>query len=208
MAPTQTAPPPTRQRLLDAMRLLMLRKGLPGATVDEVCATAGVTKGSFYHFFASKDELAAAALQAYFDDIMAALAHGDWAQQAGPWPRLLGFLDQAAAVFSGPLLAHGCLMAGIALNMAEVSPAYQQDVSAKFALLREAALPLFDAVGPQLRPGVTPGGLTDQLIALIEGAVVLAKAHQAPQLAETTLTGFRQLVELLRQPGPAEPLGA
>lgn len=207
MTSTQTAGRSTRERLLDAMRLLALRKGLPGATVDEVCAAAGVTKGSFYHFFASKDELAAAALQAYFDEVMAALAEEDGGRQAGPWPRLLAWLDQVAAVFSGPLLAHGCLIAGIALDMAEVSPAYQQDVSAKFDVLRAAALPLFEAAGPELRPGVTPGELASQLIAVIEGAVVLAKAHQSPLLAETTLTGFRRLVELLRQPGP-EPQGA
>jgi hypothetical protein len=77
----------------------------------------------------------------------------------------------------------------------------------KFALLHESALPLFDAVGPELRPGVTPGELASQLIAVIEGAVVLAKAHQSPQVANTTLTGFRHLVELLRQPDP-EPRGA
>ena len=56
-----------RDLLLDAMRTLALRKGFAAATVDEVCSAAGVTKGSFYHHFATKEALGLATLQSYFD---------------------------------------------------------------------------------------------------------------------------------------------
>ena len=56
--------PKTKDKLIEAALRLMLAKGYPATTVDEICASAGVSKGSFYHFFATKEELALAAVQA------------------------------------------------------------------------------------------------------------------------------------------------
>jgi len=48
---------PTKTRLLDAAERLMLAKGFSATTVDDICETAKLTKGSFFHYFESKDEL-------------------------------------------------------------------------------------------------------------------------------------------------------
>ncbi|MDQ1535243.1 MAG: hypothetical protein QOF28_3004 [Actinomycetota bacterium] len=47
----------TRQHLLDAAAIVFAREGFHGATLDEVAATAGFTKGAVYSNFKSKDEL-------------------------------------------------------------------------------------------------------------------------------------------------------
>ena len=44
-----------RDRLIAAAEAEMLAKGYPATTVDEICARAGVSKGSFYHFFSTKE---------------------------------------------------------------------------------------------------------------------------------------------------------
>ena len=51
----RTANPQTRAKLLDAAEELMLRKGFAAASVDDICASARVTKGSFFHYFKNKD---------------------------------------------------------------------------------------------------------------------------------------------------------
>src|SRR6185295_17657748 len=56
----------TKERLLDAALQLIWNESLGAASVDAICAKAEVRKGSFYHFFKSKEELVAAALQAHF----------------------------------------------------------------------------------------------------------------------------------------------
>ncbi len=52
----------SRERLLAGAKQLFLARGYAGTTVDAICEKAELTKGSFYHFFDSKEELALAVL--------------------------------------------------------------------------------------------------------------------------------------------------
>jgi TetR/AcrR family transcriptional regulator, transcriptional repressor for nem operon len=56
----------TKERLLEATLQLIWEESLGVASVDAICEKAEVRKGSFYHFFKSKEELVAAALEAHF----------------------------------------------------------------------------------------------------------------------------------------------
>src|SRR3954451_17494293 len=53
-----------KERLIEAAMDLMWRNSYGTTSVDAICDRAGAKKGSFYHFFKSKSELAAAALEA------------------------------------------------------------------------------------------------------------------------------------------------
>ena len=53
-----------KERLMEAAMDLMWRNGYGAASVDAICEQAGAKKGSFYYFFKSKSDLAAAALEA------------------------------------------------------------------------------------------------------------------------------------------------
>ncbi|MBI4490372.1 MAG: TetR/AcrR family transcriptional regulator, partial [Deltaproteobacteria bacterium] len=55
----------TQERLLDASQQLMLAKGFVATTVDEICEAAGVTKGSFFHYFKSKEDLGKSVLDRF-----------------------------------------------------------------------------------------------------------------------------------------------
>ena len=59
----------SKQRLLTAASDLLWEKGYHSVTVDEVCAHAGVRKGSLYHFFDSKNALTLAALQHFWETV-------------------------------------------------------------------------------------------------------------------------------------------
>ena len=52
-----------KERLMEAAMDLMWQNGYGAASVDAICERAGAKKGSFYYFFKSKSELAAAALE-------------------------------------------------------------------------------------------------------------------------------------------------
>ena len=72
----------TRRHLLDAAAIVFARNGFHGATIDEVSATAGFTKGAVYSNFKSKDDLFLALLEdrterqlAVVSDVLAAGDH-------------------------------------------------------------------------------------------------------------------------------------
>ena len=56
----ETATANSRSKLLDAALQVIRTKGYVATTVDDICAIAGVTKGSFFHHFKSKEDLALA----------------------------------------------------------------------------------------------------------------------------------------------------
>ena len=60
----------TRRSILDAGRRVMVHKGYAAVGLTEVLSEAGVPKGSFYHFFESKDAFGEAMMQAYFIDYL------------------------------------------------------------------------------------------------------------------------------------------
>jgi TetR/AcrR family transcriptional repressor of nem operon len=64
-APARAATP-TKRKLIDAAHALIWANSYSQVSVDDICQKAGVRKGSFYHFFPSKAELACAALEDYW----------------------------------------------------------------------------------------------------------------------------------------------
>lgn len=63
----------TRALLLEAAARVFAARGLDGATVDDVAAAAGFTKGAVYSHFGSKDELFLAMLEGRYSENMAEL---------------------------------------------------------------------------------------------------------------------------------------
>ena len=60
--------PDTRQHILDCGHQLVASKGFVGVGLAEILATAGVPKGSFYQYFASKEAFGCALLEQYMAD--------------------------------------------------------------------------------------------------------------------------------------------
>jgi TetR/AcrR family transcriptional repressor of nem operon len=57
--------PETKRQLVDAAVTLMRIKGYNATTVDDICAAASVTKGAFFHYFKSKEDIAKAAVECF-----------------------------------------------------------------------------------------------------------------------------------------------
>lgn len=168
-----------RQRLLDSAQRLILAKGFPATRVDEICEGAKVTKGSFYHHFKSKDELALVLIDHYFTSLTEGLCVGEWQNQHDPMDRLSGFLDNAEKVVRGPLLRKGCLLGSFALDLSETHPQIRVEVEQRFNSLVDVIEPLLSAVfksrgrsGSRLARTVA-----SQFVSVLQGSIVLAKAY-------------------------------
>ena len=62
----------TRDRLIAAATSVFARRGVLGATVEEICDAAGFSRGAFYSNFETKDDLCVALLEAHTADYLAA----------------------------------------------------------------------------------------------------------------------------------------
>lgn len=63
----------TREGIISVGQTLMANRGFSAVGLNEILAAAGVPKGSFYHYFGSKDAFGEALLNSYFDDYLADL---------------------------------------------------------------------------------------------------------------------------------------
>ncbi|UVM36332.1 TetR/AcrR family transcriptional regulator [Pseudomonas sp. B21-017] len=110
----------TRQHILDIARTLMTHKGYTGVGLAEVVATAQVPKGSFYHYFKSKDEFGQALLEQYFADYLAVVD----SLLAGATPaadRLLGYFHYWAQTQCSDLPTDKCLVVKLGAEVCDLS---------------------------------------------------------------------------------------
>src|ERR1700681_4111294 len=83
-----------RKRLMDALVELIWTGSFGSTTIDLICEKAGVKKGSFYHFFESKADLAIAALEASCETHRPEL-DAMFSPSVPPLERLQRFAEQA-----------------------------------------------------------------------------------------------------------------
>ena len=179
------------------MRRVALTKGFPATTVDEICELAGVTKGSFYHHFASKDDLGVAALESYFQDVVAAFSQGEWTAIEDPVARLHAFVAHGGDVCVGPVMAYGCLIGSYALDLSTSWPDLRERLSTMFAALRDFVANLVREAAAARGVAIDAEAFGDQFLTVIEGSIVLAKAHAEPTMPKRQMALLGQHLELL-----------
>ena len=194
-----STPHESKTRLLDAAQRVVREKGYTATTVDDICRAAGVTKGSFFHHFASKDELALAAVDhwnAMTDGFFAAAAYR---KAEDPLDRLLGYIDFRASILNGAPSEYTCLLGtlvqeahathpeiraacdrGMAGHIAELT----QDIEAAKELYAPAATWSAESVGYYIQ-------------SVLQGAFIFAKAKQSPDIVRDSLEHLRRYLGLL-----------
>ena len=190
-----------RDVLLDAAQALILSKGFPATRVDEICAAAQVTKGSFYHHFESKDDLAAALIEHYFNRLTTTLCAGAWQAKEDPVERVAAFLDHTIKVLKGPLLRQGCLLGSFALDLSQTHPEIRTEIERRFDQLVEVLEPTLRTALKQqgVRGGASAGALARQFVSVLQGAIVLAKAYDDHDKLTEGMKCYRTMLRAVLQ---------
>jgi TetR/AcrR family transcriptional repressor of nem operon len=125
---TQTKRPMAlaRQKLLDAALSVIRAKGYAATSVDELCARAGVAKGSFFHHFKDKEALAVAAAEYWSDRTGAFFEAAPYHKHENPLDRVLAYLDFRKAILTGKLPEFTCLVGTMVQEVYETNPAIRE----------------------------------------------------------------------------------
>src|SRR6202451_59122 len=93
----------SKTRLLNAALHVIRAKGYSATRVEDICEAAGLTKGSFFHHFDSKEALALAAADYWIEGTGALFASAPYHAPADPLDRLLAYVDLRKSILLGGL---------------------------------------------------------------------------------------------------------
>lgn len=196
----------TRQRLVDTARNLIAASSYHAVGVQEICGQAGVQKGSFYHFFATKLELALAAVDDMADYFSRSIFEHAFSTDIAPLARIERFFTavynyhQQVKDTTGHV--QGCPFGNLAGELGSVDESMRDKIDSLFRLA-EAAIDqaLQDAVKQGDLPRMDTSAAARAIFAYAEGLILYAKTRNDATLIRDLGKRAIQLTIEAGQPG-------
>lgn len=189
---------PTRERILEAAGNLMAARSYADVGVAEICSVAGVKKGSFYHFFPSKQELTLAVLEGAFVRFKQYLLDAAFAPDKPPMQRLtllskLVYKYQASIQKEAGFVP-GCPFGNMAAEQGTQDDALRQKVHDLFRRLAgEIRMALEEAVDHGDIGEIDASATADAMLAYLEGILLLAKTRNDPEVIRSLLPAMADI---------------
>lgn len=180
----------TRTRILSTAREMFHGRSYADVGIQEICEGAKVQKGSFYHFFSSKQDLAMAVIDNMADD----WAHGFVAEafdlNLPPLVRLDYMIDaayywqKASKDIDGRM--PGCLFGNLALEMSTRDDVMRAKLIAIFEKAKDKFRDTLDeAVRTKAMYPMDTEATASAMLAYLEGIILLAKTRNDPEVILT-----------------------
>jgi TetR/AcrR family transcriptional repressor of nem operon len=185
----------TRERILAEARKLIHRKGLRATSISEILEAADVRRGTLYHYFSGKHELAVAMLNETSEEFMSFLDQS----LDGPSPRdrLYGFFDAAYEINSRGGFVGGCLFGNIALEASDTDPELESAVTEVFDRWSgrlESVIEEGQQCG-QFRSDLPSEVLARHVVMVIEGGLMQARLRKEGQIFSQSIQCIKAFLE-------------
>lgn len=186
----------TKQRILELAAPVFNTKGYAGASLADILEATGLQKGGLYNHFASKEELALAAFDWSVDQL-----NSRWrtsvAGKRHAIDRLLAVVDMFNDYYSNPIVPGGCPILNTAVESDDTNPLLRKRAQEKMDRMRET-------VATIMRKGVERGEvraapdfdeMAVELIALLEGGIMLSKLYGDAKHLKTAQARARKIIQ-------------
>ena len=184
----------------------MLARGYGATPLDRVCETAGVSKGAAFYHFDTKEAMAQAAVERFFERLV---TEGREALRAGgaatATARLFAYVDAVAALTRTPALARGCLLGMVTMECAETSPQIARAAATGFEQWRAGVAELIEDAVAEQGQDLDASGLAAAFVAAVEGGLLLDRHPGARDAVGAAIAHFRRYLAMaLQQEGDVE----
>jgi TetR/AcrR family transcriptional regulator, transcriptional repressor for nem operon len=188
----------SRTRLLTATIDLVRSQGYAATRVEDVCAAAGVTKGSFFHHFASKEDLAIAAAGQWNERAVQLFAAAPYTAETDPLARLLGYVNFRKDLLDGEIWEWSCYAGTTIQETHETYPAIRDacasPIANHIAMLKAM---IEDVLHDYPVANLDAGSLAVHIQAVIQGGFIMAKARQDVRAAQDSIDHLYRYLLLL-----------
>jgi TetR/AcrR family transcriptional repressor of nem operon len=185
----------TRQHILDTGLGIFAGKGFTSVGLNELLKAAGVPKGSFYHYFESKEQYGQALLEDYFDRYLADIDLLLDGEPASGHERLMRYWQRWLDRQCDDCTDQKCLVVKLSAEVADLSDAMR-------LTLRDGTDRIVSRIARTIEAGIADGSLPEMdalstaqtLYQLWLGASLLGKLHRDRKALESAMTYTRQLL--------------
>ena len=187
-----------RARLIEAGRSLVRRQGFAATSVDDLCAAAGVTKGAFFHHFASKEALGVALVRDWTETTGAMFAAHPYNAAPDPLDRVFAYIDLRRSLLEMPLPEFTCVAGTTVQETYLTAPAIREAAADSLASGADhVRAHLAQALAAHPVPGVSADSLARFFQVVVQGGIILAKAAGDAAPAREALDHLERYLRLL-----------
>lgn len=122
----------TKEKLIKAGARAMLAKSYHAVGIQEILSAVEVPKGSFYHYFESKEDFGVAIIEYYGEQLAKSISTKLASQESSPGIRLKEYFLSIRDYYSQRGYHQGCLVAKLATEVAEASPRMRTALKSQF----------------------------------------------------------------------------
>lgn len=194
----------TKQKILDAAQHQVLARGFAGTSVDAIQEAAGISRGTFFYHFPSKDDLARALIERYaeqdralVDDLMTRAE----ALSSDPLQQALLFIGLHEELFRETGAGEaGCLFASYSYEAGLFDDHTHGLIVDSIDYFRAVFGGKLEEAMRRHRPRTAdadPRLLADMAYGMLQGAFILGRTYSDPSLMVEHIRQFREFLELL-----------
>lgn len=187
----------TRETLVRAGIVALTEKGFSATGIDEVLRSVKVPKGSFYHYFPSKDAFGAELIDRYATYFAGRLDRFFLNEDRLPLERIQDFVDESVRSMERYRFTRGCLVGNLGQEMGALSESFRQQLFAVFVDWQQRTARCLRAA--QASGTIAPQLDCDWLAEFFwigwEGAVLRAKLERRAEPLNSFADGFFKLLK-------------
>ncbi len=191
----------TRKRIIGHATQLVHRQGLENTTIDDIVKSAGITKGSFYFHFASKEELGYAVIDSAAAYVLSGLRHVSEDTALSPEGRLEAMLRMLQSAVEDNNCGNGCILGNLALEMSDLHEGYRRRLAEIFdgwVLLFQGLLEEMQREG-EMASGLDAADYARHAVVVLEGGIMLSKVKKDPAPLRAEMERLLNEIEAYRK---------